>query len=110
MRRIARALMGSLGTGFRASLNADTLPVNCVLSDPAVNSAAVISNLKTFALNRFDQVQVLKSVYFTKDDVVFLQILHADWNHCAKLTGFNFAGHGITARPKLHGFTLLQFL
>jgi hypothetical protein len=93
-----------------ASLSPNAFAVNRVLADPSVNPTAVVSNLEPLALNRLDQVQILKAVHFTKDDVPFPQILGLDWSNCAKLSRFDPAGHRIAARPELHRFPAAEFI
>ena len=58
-------------TGSR--LDPNTLPVNRRGRDPSVDTTAVIADLKPFALNCFDQVDVLVAVDFAQDDIADLK-------------------------------------
>jgi hypothetical protein len=55
-------------------LNPDTFSVHAVLSDPTVNPAAVVPNLKSSSLDGLYQVQVLKAVHLAQDNVADLQV------------------------------------
>lgn len=68
------------------SLNSDALPVDPVFPDPAVDPAAVVSDLKPLCLDRLDEVQILKSVYLAEHNITNLQTFAFAWNDRAKLT------------------------
>ena len=51
------------------SLDSNTAPVDRVCGDPSVDAASIISDLEPRALDRFDQVQVLRPVYLAEDDI-----------------------------------------
>lgn len=42
-------------------------------SDPPVDSAAIVTDLKTIALNRFDEVKVLMPSHFAKHNIANLE-------------------------------------
>ena len=65
MRSPAERWKGGVGAWRRAawgSFNAHALSENPIYTDPSVDAATIISNLEAFALNGFDQVQVLEPV------------------------------------------------
>ncbi len=51
------------------SFYSDALAVDPVLSDPAIDSSSIVSNLEALALNCLYQVEILKSMHFAQDDV-----------------------------------------
>jgi hypothetical protein len=69
---------------------------------PAVDPAAVVADLEALALDRFDQVQVLRAVRTTQHDVADLEHLLAQRLDRAELPVVDLAGHAVTARPKLN--------
>jgi hypothetical protein len=62
-------LQSAVGITTRILLHSDQLPVNAISPDPTVDVSFVVADLKAFPLNRFDQVQVLFSPNFTKDNI-----------------------------------------
>ena len=77
-------------------------------SYPTVDSAPVVSNLKSWTLNCFDQMQVFAAVHFAKHDVTNFERFSDRWFDRAKLPRLNLAGHRIPTGSKTDGLTSLQ--
>ncbi len=67
----------------RSGFNLDQLTINGLKRNPAVDPADVIADLKAFALDGFDQMQVLTTVDFTKHDVPLLKFVFRNGSHSA---------------------------
>jgi hypothetical protein len=63
------------------------------LADPPIDPTTVVSNLKSRALDRFDQVQVFAAVDFAQNNVANSEALGVDGLDGAMLAGLYFAGH-----------------
>ncbi len=92
----------------RSGFNLDQLTINGLKRNPAVDPADVIADLKAFALDGFDQMQVLTAIHFTKHDVPLLEFVFRNGGDRAELPGFDFPFHGIPPRTKRDGLTCLQ--
>ena len=57
------------------SFNPDTLSVDAVGTDPTVDVAAVVANLKPVALPGFDEVGVLVTVDLAQNNITNLQVI-----------------------------------
>jgi hypothetical protein len=62
-------------------------------ADPPIDEPAIVPNLKSRALDRFDQVEIFVSRDLAQHDIADLQSTRvADWFDCAELAGFDLAG------------------
>lgn len=62
--------------------------------------AAVVPDLKSAILNRFDEMQILGPANFAEDDIAGSKIARTDRLDGAKLTGFDARRHRVATRPK----------
>jgi hypothetical protein len=89
-------------------LDAGAQTVDAFRPDPAVDEAAIVSDLESDALDGFDEVQVFRAAHLAKDDVADTQRRVIGGLNRAELTWFDLPFHGIAARTKLHGFALAK--
>src|SRR5215510_6519264 len=89
-------------------VNAHAFPEDRVGGDPAIYTPLIVPDLKPLSLNRFDQVKIFVAFYFAEHNVSYFDVYWVNRFHCTKLSGFNFAGHRITARPKRNCLTVFQ--
>ena len=79
--------------GNRSTFHSDALSENTVRSNPAVDSTAIIADLKPLVADCFDEVQVFIAVHFTKDNVSNHEHRTIDRRDCAEMTGFDTPLH-----------------
>jgi hypothetical protein len=78
---------------------------------PAIDATAIISDLKSAALHRFDEMQILAPADFAEHNIADLQLTVAcDGFHRTELPGFNLAGHRVAARSKSDRFASAKLL
>ncbi len=94
---------------FISILNADTFTKNGTHGYPTVDSPAIISYLKAFALNRFYKEKIFAPVHFAEHNIANLQLCFSNRFDGTKLSRFDFAIHRISARAKRNGFTIFEF-
>ena len=88
--------------------DSNTAAKDGITGDPTVDSASVVSDLKSWTLNRLDQMEVFVAVHFAQDNVANRQVRGIDRFDGAKLTGLDFSRHRMAARTKRNGLTLAQ--
>src|SRR5947209_2781920 len=69
-------------------LDADAPSEDPHSSDPAVDPASVVSDLKPAALDRLDQVQILAAVDLAEYDIAHFEFPQLNWRNSAELAGF----------------------
>jgi hypothetical protein len=74
---------------------------------PAIDAAAVVSDLIPLATYGFDQMQVLNSVHFAEDDVADVNTFLTGRFKGHKLAILNLAAHAISSRAKADASTSL---
>jgi len=90
-------------------VNAHAFPEDRVGGDPAIYAPLIVPDLKSLSLNRFDQVKIFVALYLAQNDISHFDVFWVNRFHCTKLSGFNFARHRITARPKRNCLAIFQF-
>src|SRR5215471_6088507 len=88
--------------------DAHAFPKDRVGGNPTIYAPLIVPDLKPLSLNRFDQVKIFVALYLAQNDVSHFDVFCVDRFHRTKLSGFNFAGHRITARPKRNCFAAFQ--
>ena len=83
---------------------------NRICSYPPVNAPAIVADLKSFSLNRLDEVNILSAIYLAQHNIASDQRRRVfDWFNGAELAGFDSTNHRVPAGAKLNGFALLEF-
>ena len=85
-------------------LDADTLSENRVGGDPPIDASAIVANLKSRTLNRLDQMQILASVQFAKNNVTDFDRNGFSRNDSAELARFDLSPHRTAMRTKGNRF------
>src|SRR5437868_4103724 len=83
-------------------------PEDLARGDPPVDAAAVVADLKAVALDRLDQVEVLRALHAAQHDVADHRRALAERRDGAQLSTLDPAHHAVTARPELHGLASRQ--
>lgn len=76
-------------------------------SDPAVDIATVIANLKSSTIHSFDEVQIIAASDFDKNDVVWLKRRRVARFQGHQVTVIDLAAHRMATRPDLNGLASL---
>lgn len=93
-----------------SGLNPDAFAKDGIRSDPSIDFATVVADLKSLSRDGFDQVQVLVSSHFAKDDVTDGKfILLRNGFDSAKLSRFDLAFHGMSTRTKTDCLAIVEF-
>ncbi len=101
-------MRGSGSARSKSEFNLDQFTINGLKRNPAIDPTDVIADLKAFALDGFDQMQVLTAIHFTEHNVSLLEFIFLNGGDRAELPGFDFPFHGITPRTERDGLTCLQ--
>ncbi len=91
-----------------SSLNLRGSAVNAIVSHPAVDVASVVANLKSATVHGFDEVQVISTSDFDKNDVVRLKRRRVTWLKSHQVAVVDFAAHGLAARANFDGFDFTE--
>jgi hypothetical protein len=66
------------------SLNTNTLSVDTIHANPAVDSSTIVPNLESVALFGFDEVKILAALDLAQDNVSHIEIIRTGRrHHCA---------------------------
>jgi len=92
---------------FFSSFNLRSSAVNAVVSNPTVDVASVVANLKSAAIHGLDEVQVITTSDFDQNDVVWLKRRWITRLKSHQVSVIDFAAHRVAARSYLNGFASL---
>ena len=76
-------------------------------TNPAIDSAAIVTNQKSVLISSFDKVKILVSTHLTKHNVPNLEHLCIDRFYGAELTRLNFPNHRVTPRSELNRLAIV---
>jgi hypothetical protein len=77
------------------------------VSDPTVDVASVVSNLKSAVAQCLDEVQIITTSDFDKNDVVWLKRCWVAWLKRHQVSVVDPAAHRMAAWPNLNGLASL---
>jgi hypothetical protein len=66
-----------------SSFDPDTLSVDSIGADPAVNASAIVPNLESVALSGFNEVDILAAVDLAQDNITDLKVVRIRRNNGA---------------------------
>jgi hypothetical protein len=90
------------------SLDLGAFPEDAVRTDPAVDPASIVPDLKPLSLDRFHQMQVLLAVHLAENDVAYLQHCRVHRLDGTQLAGLDLALHRVAPGPELNRLSFLQ--
>jgi hypothetical protein len=90
-----------------SSLNLRGSTKNAVPSDPSIDVASVVANLKSFTVHGFNEVQIIAASDFDEDDIVWLKRRRVARLKCHQVAVVDLAPHGMAAWPNLDGLAPL---
>jgi len=108
---LAKTVAPAIGRALSSLFfDAYTEAIDSIQADPAIYAATIIPNLEALALLCYDQVKILRATYLAEDHVANLELFVLRRCNGAQISRLNLSSHRVSARSKLNGFTLLQFL
>ena len=81
-------------------VNVDAFPKDRVGGNPTIYAPPIVPDLIPLPLNRFDQVKIFVAIYLAQHNISYFDGFWVNRFYSTKLSGFNLAGHRITAWPK----------
>jgi hypothetical protein len=94
----------------KSALDANTFSKDTVGSNPAIDPAAIVADLKPIAPDRFYEVKIFSTSHFAKYDVSDGERGTIDWDDRAKVTRFDTALHRRPTRSKRNSFSSAELL
>jgi hypothetical protein len=103
-------LLRGKGEGNSKLLHSNAFAVDAIRTDPAVNVATIVADLKAITLPGFDQVDVLVTLDLAQNNITNLNVIRVHGCNGAELAGLNFPRHRIASWAKLHCVPFSEFV